>query len=250
MRQAFSGTSGTFLYNSERERRLSSSPNKLAPADTTPSAWDALLSDTSWKNPRYDPSLDRRDGRGDQGVLYVEPKDVRFASDLFRRSDDSLNAHLDAERRQKIHLQQQLTESVHESRPRALSHQDPLFPEETFHNAARKVRSLFSDGWNRVQEAVRKTTDEANVVAQRHDSNVIPTSYSNTEPSTFAARNNPWIEQTNKIRTELDSLSSCPLEPTSSTATGDALPSPLPRPISTPEPDTMTSTDPLGASYL
>ena len=251
VRQAFSGTSGTFLYNSERERRLSSSPNKPAPAEMTPSAWDALLSDTSWKNPRYDPSLDRRDGRDDQGVLYVEPKDVRFASDLFRRSDDSLNAHLDAERRQKVYLQQQLAESVHESRPKALSHQDPLFPEETFHNAARKVRSLFSDGWNRVQEAVRKTTDEANVVAQRHDSGVIPTSDSNNEPSSSAAINNPWIEQTNKVRNELDSLSSCSWEPPpSSTATGDALPPSLPRSISTPEPDAMASTDPLGASYL
>lgn len=251
VRHAFSGTSGTFLYNSERERRLSRTPNKPAPAETTPSAWDVLLSNDSWKNPRYDPSLDRRDGRNDQGVLYVEPKNVRFASDLFRRSDACLNAHLDAERRHQKHLQQQLIDSVHESRPKASSHQDPLFPEETFHIAARSVRSLFSDGWNRVQEAIGKSADGIHVSKQHNDRDTIARSFPSNQHASRMALDNPWAEQTDKIRTELDALSLSSVDPFSSSAAAeDVSPSPLSRPTSASQPGAMFSTDPLGASYL
>lgn len=223
VRETFSGTSGTFLFSTERDRFTSTSPGKPPPVQSTPSVWDTLLPGEAWRNPRYNPLLDDREGRGDQGVLFVRPKDVRYASDLFRRPDAYLNARLDAERLDQQRLQDRLAEAQRASLDKA-PNTDPIFPEDTFHNAARSVRSLFSDGWNRVQEAMRKQAEE-----QPKD----PPS-----PPPKLSMYNPWAEQTHSVQSEFDALSL------------DAVARPASSPERPAEAEPPPSTDPLGASTL
>lgn len=91
---------GTFLFNSERER--------VSGRGNTPSLWQAFLPEDAqakYRNPTYDPSLDDPNNRTspspkqnppDQGVLFPNPRRVRFWSGLFGRSDEELNG-VDAE---------------------------------------------------------------------------------------------------------------------------------------------------------
>ena len=80
---------GTFLFNSERERREGA-------ADTVP-VWDYINSDPQTEkyiNPDYNPALDDPTSRApnaDQGVLFPNPKDVRFWHELYGRSDEEMN---------------------------------------------------------------------------------------------------------------------------------------------------------------
>jgi len=86
---------GTFLYNCERERRVGD--GSPPPCDRTISVWDFLNSPKEMeenRNPNYDPSLDdptRRGAGADMGVLFPNPKDVRFWNELYGRSDDEMN---------------------------------------------------------------------------------------------------------------------------------------------------------------
>jgi myotubularin-related protein 6/7/8 len=86
---------GTFLYNSERERRISE--NGVAPMESTISVWDFFNSPPEAelnKNPDYDPTLDdptRRGPGADMGVLILNPKDVRFWHELYGRTDEEMN---------------------------------------------------------------------------------------------------------------------------------------------------------------
>lgn len=87
---------GTFLFNSERERRTSVDGNQ-PPAECTVSAWDYFNTPGEMelnRNPDYDASLDdplRRGPGADMGVLMINPKDVRFWHELYGRTDEEMN---------------------------------------------------------------------------------------------------------------------------------------------------------------
>jgi len=80
---------GTFLFNSERERREG--------AAGTVSVWDHMNSPPqpeNYNNPDYNPALDDPTSRApsaDQGVLFPNPKDVRFWHELYGRGDEEMN---------------------------------------------------------------------------------------------------------------------------------------------------------------
>ncbi|KAG9318574.1 phosphatases II [Chiua virens] len=93
--QLYSCQFGTFLYNSERDRRYGEAG--MVASERTASIWDFLNSSSQaekHKNSLYDSSLDdpiRRDGRVDMGVLFPNPKDIRFWSELYGRTDEEMN---------------------------------------------------------------------------------------------------------------------------------------------------------------
>lgn len=88
---------GTFLFNNERERQESASPSRKSFVEQTCSVWDYLDSPSEREkhiNPLYDTTLDSnqsRDAGADQGVLFYNPKDVRFWFRLFGRGDEEMN---------------------------------------------------------------------------------------------------------------------------------------------------------------
>jgi myotubularin-related protein 6/7/8 len=85
---------GNFLFNSERDRREGA-------ADTV-SVWDYLNSEPQaekYINPEYNPALDDPTSRApnaDQGVLFPNPKDVRFWHELYGRGDEEMNGRFAA----------------------------------------------------------------------------------------------------------------------------------------------------------
>jgi len=86
---------GTFLFNSERERRVGEGGPPAC--DRTVSVWDFFNSQPEISlnsNPSYDPSLDdptSRAPKADMGVLMPNPKDVRFWHELYGRTDEDMN---------------------------------------------------------------------------------------------------------------------------------------------------------------
>ncbi|KAI8982835.1 phosphatases II [Trametes punicea] len=84
---------GTFLFNSERERRVGE--GGPPPCERTVSVWDFFNSPPEIelnKNPLYDPSLDDlARPKADMGVLMPNPKDVRFWHELYGRTDEEMN---------------------------------------------------------------------------------------------------------------------------------------------------------------
>ncbi|TBU50226.1 phosphatases II [Dichomitus squalens] len=87
---------GTFLCNSERERR-GGEGGQPPVINRTISVWDYFFSPSEIelnKNPLYDPSLDdpaNRAPKADMGVLVPNPKDVRFWHELYGRTDEEMN---------------------------------------------------------------------------------------------------------------------------------------------------------------
>jgi hypothetical protein len=85
----FSCQFGTFLFNSERERREGSTG--------AVSIWDYVNSPPQpekYTNSDYNPALDDPTSRAptaDQGVLFPNPKDVRFWHELYGRGDEEMN---------------------------------------------------------------------------------------------------------------------------------------------------------------
>ena len=99
---------GTFLFNNEQQRRIArpaqGDSEGGAYIDRTVSAWDYFTQadQPNYVNESYDPALDARDSRepnADQGVLLLDPKDVKFWWKLFKRGDEEMNGS-------KIALQQ------------------------------------------------------------------------------------------------------------------------------------------------
>jgi len=80
---------GTFLFNCERDRREGGA--------RTVSVWDYMNSPPqreTYTNPEYNPAQDDPTNRGptaDQGILFPNPKDVRFWYQLYGRSDEEMN---------------------------------------------------------------------------------------------------------------------------------------------------------------
>ncbi|KAG7092604.1 hypothetical protein E1B28_008947 [Marasmius oreades] len=87
---------GTFLFNTEKERRTGEGGNP-PPIERTISVWDFLNSPEEMAqnmNPSYNPSLDDPTSRSpdaDMGVLFPNPKDIRFWYELYGRTDDEMN---------------------------------------------------------------------------------------------------------------------------------------------------------------
>ena len=86
---------GTFLFNCERDRRAAD--GGPPPCERTASLWDFLnspLESAKNLNPSYDATLDdpaRRDSKADMGVLFPNPRDVRFWNELYGRTDEEMN---------------------------------------------------------------------------------------------------------------------------------------------------------------
>ena len=92
---------GTFLFNCERERRVSlDGASSWSGIQKTHSVWEWFLSDENmkeqkWLNHEYDKSLDKiKGGAGDMGVLNPSPKNVRFWHELYGRGDEEMNGKL------------------------------------------------------------------------------------------------------------------------------------------------------------
>lgn len=99
--ETYAGRSGTFLFNSERERAA------FKARERTRSVWEDIFDEVEeegaefklklkeeFRNPLYDPSLDDPDSReldADQGVLLVDPQDVKWWFGLFGRTDEEMN---------------------------------------------------------------------------------------------------------------------------------------------------------------
>lgn len=92
---------GTFLYNCERDRRVAPDATSQPPYLRTHSVWDDLNSEplhSQLINPDYDISLDSHcsttDRTGDMGVLYPNPRDVKFWHELYGRADEEMNGRI------------------------------------------------------------------------------------------------------------------------------------------------------------
>lgn len=91
---------GTFLFNCEKERRTGTT--LPPPCERTHSIWDHLnlIEELEKnKNTSFDPSLDnleRRESKTDMGILYPDPKNVRFWNELYGRTDEEMNGKVPA----------------------------------------------------------------------------------------------------------------------------------------------------------
>ncbi|KAJ7219515.1 protein-tyrosine phosphatase-like protein [Mycena pura] len=89
---------GTFLLNCERDRRVGE--DGPPPCELTLSIWDFFNSPAEMeqnRNPSYNPELDdptSRAATADMGVLFPNPKDVRFWNELYGRSDEEMNGRV------------------------------------------------------------------------------------------------------------------------------------------------------------
>lgn len=99
---------GTFLYNCERERRIGN--GGPPPCERTYSVWDFFNAPSELeqiRNLTYDPSLDdptSRASRADMGVLFPNPKNVRFWNELYGRSDDEMNGRILISQAQEVEI--------------------------------------------------------------------------------------------------------------------------------------------------
>ena len=94
--ETYAGRSGTFLFNSERERE------GMRGRERTQSVWEGIFDlvgeelglKDEYRNEAYDKSLDDPESRAleaDQGVLLVNPHDVKWWFELFGRGDEEVN---------------------------------------------------------------------------------------------------------------------------------------------------------------
>jgi myotubularin-related protein 6/7/8 len=97
---------GTFLFNCEQERRVGDGGQP--PCDRTVSVWDFFNSPPELElnhNPDYDQSLDdptSRAPKADMGVLFPNPRDVRFWNELYGRTDEDMNGRIVAFQAQDV----------------------------------------------------------------------------------------------------------------------------------------------------
>jgi myotubularin-related protein 6/7/8 len=99
---------GTFLFNCERDRRVSDGGGPNA-EQRTHSVWDWVDANKSqWFNPLYDPAAN---ASTDMGVLVPDSKDVRFWYRLYGRSDEEMNGGVVANQVAGIELRGPVTGS-------------------------------------------------------------------------------------------------------------------------------------------
>lgn len=97
-RQLYACEYGTFLFNCERERKVSlDGASSWSGIQKTKSVWEWFLSEGNmkgdrWLNQTYNKSLDDvKNGAGDMGVLIPSAKDVRFWNELYGKTDEEMN---------------------------------------------------------------------------------------------------------------------------------------------------------------
>ncbi|KAG6180057.1 hypothetical protein E4U36_005148 [Claviceps purpurea] len=96
---------GTFLYNSEKQRK------DAKVSERTSSVWDYFLCRRpEFTNPDFDPTTDDR-VRGKERIFLPNPKDVRWWYQVFGRTDDEMNAGIDAAAAAEFSRQAALFES-------------------------------------------------------------------------------------------------------------------------------------------
>lgn len=95
--ETYAGRYGTFLFNSEKQRA------ELQARKKTKSVWESIFDEdndgklslkSEFRSERYDPTLDDPNSRradADQGVLLVNPQDVKWWFELFGRGDEEMN---------------------------------------------------------------------------------------------------------------------------------------------------------------
>ncbi|TRM62541.1 protein-tyrosine phosphatase-like protein [Schizophyllum amplum] len=104
--QLYSCQFGTFLFNTERERRVAHEEIGAPPCERTVSVWDYMNAPAEMEknvNPTYDATLDDPKGR-DMGVLFPNPKDVRFWHELYGRSDEEMNGRVVVEQAKGVEV--------------------------------------------------------------------------------------------------------------------------------------------------
>ncbi|KAI9167369.1 Phosphoinositide 3-phosphatase [Paramyrothecium foliicola] len=81
---------GTFLYNSEKQRR------DARVTERTSSVWDYFLCrKAEFTNPDYDPTIDDH-VKGRERIIFPRLKEIRWWYQLFGRTDDEMNGALNA----------------------------------------------------------------------------------------------------------------------------------------------------------
>lgn len=99
--ETYAGDTGTFLFNSEKDRR------QYRARERTRSVWERMFEEVDgtdgqsvlrlreqYRSMNYDKSLDDPASKqlgADQGVLFVDPQDVRWWYRLFGRGDEEMN---------------------------------------------------------------------------------------------------------------------------------------------------------------
>lgn len=125
---------GTFISNTERQRRLPGGidddgasllvASKPPICERSVSIWDYVNQPETletYKNASFDASLDdpnRTGSDGDMGVLLPNPKDVRFWAELFKRGDEEMNG--------ARQILQEQAQGVEVLGPIGTSEQDPV----------------------------------------------------------------------------------------------------------------------------
>lgn len=126
---------GTFLFNSERERRVGE--GGPPPSERTVSVWDFFNSPPEIelnKNPLYDPTLDNPARlKPDMGVLMANPKDVRFWHELYGRADEEMNGRF---------VVKQAVEEPELSAPIDSAEADPALPQNPATSSSSSTASL------------------------------------------------------------------------------------------------------------
>ncbi|VDB82792.1 unnamed protein product [Peniophora sp. CBMAI 1063] len=108
---------GTFLLNSEKERR------ETTLYERTVTVWDYMNSKReSYIYADFNPELDdpqRREAGADQGVLLPDPKDLRFWNELYGRGDEEMNGRF---------VQAQVLAASELAGPIETAEEDPAIP--------------------------------------------------------------------------------------------------------------------------
>ncbi|EIN07202.1 phosphotyrosine protein [Punctularia strigosozonata HHB-11173 SS5] len=167
---------GTFLFNSERERRTAE--QGPPPCDRTASIWDFLNSPPENElnlNPLYDRSLDdpkSRAAKADMGVLFPNTKDVKFWNELYGRTDDEMNGRIVIGQAQNLELVGPVDDSSDDSVTRALTPSSaPLSPG----TPSRTSTPSLSVSELKNTEASLSSTEDLN--GSRHTASTSETSY-------------------------------------------------------------------------
>lgn len=203
---------GTFLTNTERQRRARGGmeeegallgPNAKAPVcERTIAIWDFLDQASQvekFRDPEYDPSLDEpvagKRKYGDQAVLLPNAKEVKYWSELLKRSDEELNGS-------KATLEQQ-AQGVEVVGPFTSAQADPVVEADASRVASSVAQTIASqpDTATEVASTARKPPSREGTWDNYGDSSGSGTPRAASRPlapATSNNANNVWTDRKNK----------------------------------------------------